>query len=179
MMASCVKKAKGEITNPNWLELPIDLTKNILERLDTVEIVISARNVCPLWWNICKDPLMWRTIHIDNIHFSQFGFSCLEKICRRAIDLSCGHLKDISIDIIGTDELLKYIAHRATHLRRLRLLMCDGISNKGLSEFVKKFSQLEELDISFYMYISKDTLEIIGHSCPLLKSLYLEKFPFP
>jgi F-box/leucine-rich repeat protein 2/20 len=39
---------------------------------------------------------------------------------------------------------------------------------------VKKFSLLEELDISFYEKISmKKTLEDIGRCCPLLKSLNL------
>jgi len=106
------KKAKLEcMTKPNWLELPIDLTKNILRRLDTVEIVTSARNVCPLWWKVCKDPQMWRTIHmIDDV--SPFDFHCLERICRCAIDLSSGHLEDIAIESFGTDELLEYMAHR-------------------------------------------------------------------
>ena len=111
-MASPIKKSKGESTRkPNWIELPIDLTKNILQRLDTLDILISARNVCPLWWHISKDPLMWRTIHmIGNFDNFCFDFRCLEKICRCAIDLSCGHLEDK----FGTDDLLKdsYIAHR-------------------------------------------------------------------
>ncbi|MCI38935.1 F-box protein SKIP19 [Trifolium medium] len=60
-----VKKPKLEITtNPNWLELPRDITSNILQRLGAVEILKNARNVCPYWWNICKDPSMWREIHI-------------------------------------------------------------------------------------------------------------------
>ncbi|XP_058783594.1 putative F-box/LRR-repeat protein 23 [Vicia villosa] len=169
-MAPSVKKAKGGITKPNWLELPIDLTKNILERLDTVQIVTSARNVCPLWWNICKDPLMWRTIRIDNIHYTLFGYGCLEKICRLAVDLSCGQVEDINIDVIGTDALFKYIAHRETHLRRLRLCFCGQISSKRLSEFVK-FSLLEEIEILYCKNMSKDNLELIGRCCPLLKSL--------
>jgi len=72
------KKAKLEcMTQPNWLELPIELTKNILRRLDTVEIVTSARNVCPLWWNICKDPLMWRTIQMTG-DFTNYCFVAVQ-----------------------------------------------------------------------------------------------------
>jgi len=73
-------------------------------------IVISGRTICPLWWNICKDPLMWRTIHMT----CRFDFSRLrmEKIFRCAIDLSCGHLEEIAVRGFGTDELLKYMAHR-------------------------------------------------------------------
>ncbi|GAU50715.1 hypothetical protein TSUD_123680 [Trifolium subterraneum] len=174
MMASSAKKAKVDSKRmPNWLELPIDLTKNILQRLDTIEIVTSA-NVCPLWWNICKDPLMWRTINMSGFQIRQYDFSCLEKICRCAIDLSRGHLEDIDISFFGTDDLLEYMAHRASYLRRLRLFRCREISNKGFSEFVKKFSLLEDLDISFNI-LTKDTIVTIGQCCPFLKSLNLER----
>ncbi|PNX79561.1 F-box/LRR protein, partial [Trifolium pratense] len=127
------------------------------------------------WWKICKDPLMWRTIHINDINLNdmRFSFRCLEKICRCAIDLSCGHVEDIAIEFFGTDDLLKYMAHRARCLKRLQISKCSDISNKGLSECVKKFSLLEELDISFDKKISKKSLEDIGRCCPLLKSLNL------
>lgn len=114
MMASCLrsgKKAKREsATGPNWLELPKELTTIILQKLNTIEIVTSASPVCSLWWNICKDPLMWRTI--DMIEDSDHPNHKLEKICRYAIDRSCGHLEDISIGNFATNDLLKYIADR-------------------------------------------------------------------
>jgi hypothetical protein len=55
-MASCsisAKEAEAENTVvPNWLELPREITANILQRLDTIEVVKSVCLVCPLWWNI-------------------------------------------------------------------------------------------------------------------------------
>ncbi|XP_058783582.1 putative F-box/LRR-repeat protein 9 [Vicia villosa] len=171
MASSSFKKCEGESTRkPNWLELPIDLTKNILQRLDTLDIMLSARNVCHLWWHIFKDPLMWRTIHISNIEHIPYNFCSLEKIVRCVVDLSCGHLEDIALELFCTDDLLKYIAHRASNLRRLQISDCNNISNRGLVEFVKMFSQLEELHISF-KYLSKESIEVIGRFCPLLKSL--------
>lgn len=106
-----------EITHiPNWLELPRDITMNILQRLDTLEIVTSACFVCPLWWNICKEPLLWRTIDMtNNISLSYRDYehsSRLEKICRYAVDRSCGHLKGIYIKKFGTDDLLLHIANK-------------------------------------------------------------------
>ncbi|KAK2441828.1 putative F-box/LRR-repeat protein [Trifolium repens] len=76
---------------PNWLELPRDITVNILQRLSTVDIVTSACLACPLWWNICKDPFMWRTIQII-IKLNNNSHSGLLKICRYAIERSCGCL---------------------------------------------------------------------------------------
>ncbi|GAU22400.1 hypothetical protein TSUD_122860 [Trifolium subterraneum] len=64
MNAFPVKELEGE--SPNWLELPTDITTNILQRLSTIDIVTSACQVCPLWWNICKDPLMWRTVDMTS-----------------------------------------------------------------------------------------------------------------
>ncbi|GAU50713.1 hypothetical protein TSUD_123650 [Trifolium subterraneum] len=187
MMESSEKKAKVKLyvlsilqRKPNWLELPTDLTKNILQRLDTVDLVTTARFVCTQWWKICKDPLMWRTIHMINIDLSDPRFSfrlcSFEKICRCAIDLSCGHAEDIAIDYFGreTDDLLKYMARRARRLRRLRIVERSYFdSKKGLNEYVKEFSLLEELEISSDKKITEEFLEDIGGCCPLLKSLNL------
>jgi len=54
----------GSGKNQTGLNFQKDITMNILQRLDTLEIVTSASVVCPLWWNICKDPLIWRTIDL-------------------------------------------------------------------------------------------------------------------
>jgi hypothetical protein len=109
MNSFSVKEVDGEI--PNWLELPRDITTNILQRLNSFEIVTSACQVCPLWWNICKDPLMWRTIDMTRRSRSRYyADENLVKICRIAIDRSCGQLENIDIQDFGTDDLLAYIA---------------------------------------------------------------------
>jgi hypothetical protein len=102
------KKAKGErAKGPNWLELPRDITANILKRLDVVDILIGASSVCSLWWTICMDPFMWRTIIMNNICFTS---NVMVEICYSAIERSCGQLEDIEIVSFCTDDLLKYIA---------------------------------------------------------------------
>jgi len=117
-LCSCsIMEMEEEYTRkPNWLELPKDITMNILQRLDTLEIVTSASVVCPRWWKICKDPLMWRTIDMMtniSLSYSDFDYcSRLQKICSYAVDRSCGHLKDISIMRFGTNDLLRHIANR-------------------------------------------------------------------
>jgi hypothetical protein len=62
----------------------------------------------------------------------------------------------------------------SSHLKRLRLVKCYGISDKGLSGVAAKLPLLEELDIS-YSLLSKNTLEAVGRCCPLLKSLKFNK----
>ncbi|KAJ1427623.1 Leucine-rich repeat [Sesbania bispinosa] len=177
-MASCFmlekKEAEGvsTIIGPNWLELPRDVTVNILQRVDTVDIVTSVCQVCPLWWKICKEknPLMWRTIHMISNRGTASRYD-LVKICCYAVQQSSGHVEDISIEYFGTNDLLKYIAHRTSHLRRIGLARCKRISDKVLSEVVsKKLPLLEELDVSF-TNLSVASLGTIGQCCPLLKVL--------
>jgi F-box/leucine-rich repeat protein 2/20 len=59
---------------------------------------------------------------------------------------------------------------RASNLRCIRLESCMRISDEGWCEVAKKFPLLEEVNIS-NGFQSKETLEVIGQSCPLLKSL--------
>jgi hypothetical protein len=107
------EEAREENTTvPNWLELPTEITSNILQRLDIIEILTSACHVCPLWRNICKGPLMWRTIDMSYMtirkRFSDYDYD-LVKICRNAVERSCGRIEEISIEYFGTDDLLQYI----------------------------------------------------------------------
>jgi len=64
--------------------------------------------------------------------------------------------------------LSSYKFYRASNLRCLRLDSCGRISNEGWCEVAKKFSRLEEIYICLESNIS---LEDVGRSCPLLKSL--------
>ncbi|GAU44507.1 hypothetical protein TSUD_122770 [Trifolium subterraneum] len=190
---------------PNWHELPTDITRNILMRLDIINIVTSVCLVCPLWWNICKDPFMWRTIHLSNNETSRYSNEDLVKICRYAVKRSCGQLEDIEIVSFCTDDLLRYIASCGSQLRRIRLTDCQYILYNQFSEVANKFPMLEELDISFSklynQYIECDDdafaiaktmpklrhlsmidnlltdvgLEAILDGCPLLESLDLQE----
>jgi len=115
MASSCFTAKEAECKStmaPNWLELPRDITAKILQRLDTIDIVTSACQVCPLWWKICKVPLMWRTIHIPYISLLPFNYQDSTKICSYAVERSCGHLEGINIQYYVTDDLLNFIAEK-------------------------------------------------------------------
>ncbi|MED6169118.1 hypothetical protein PIB30_018457 [Stylosanthes scabra] len=107
-----------------------------------------------------------------NIGFNNSVDFDLEKMCRHAIDRSCGLLEDISIEYFGSDDLLKYITDSKCKLRRLRLVLCFyNISDEGLLEIAERLPMLEELDITLCRNVSSVALEAIGRGCPLLKSL--------
>ncbi|XVE94241.1 hypothetical protein REPUB_Repub01dG0264600 [Reevesia pubescens] len=163
------QKANTSRRKRNWLELPGDVTASILLRLGAIEMIESAQKVCTQWRNICKDPSMWRSIDMRNLgDLSAMPYD-LEKMCIHAIDRSCGGLVDINIEYFGTDELLTYITQRTSNLRRLRLVICWGVSDEGLSEAALKFPLLEELEI-YLGNIGKDAIEVVGRCCPLLKT---------
>ncbi|KAE9598804.1 putative F-box domain-containing protein [Lupinus albus] len=96
-------------TDPNWLDLPRDVTAMILHKLGVIEILLNAQNVCREWRKICKDPSMWRTIEITTAHNSYYFFYDLEKMFFHAVRLSCGHVKSIAIEfLVGSDSFVIY-----------------------------------------------------------------------
>ncbi|GJU23834.1 putative F-box/LRR-repeat protein 23 [Tanacetum coccineum] len=156
----------------NWLELPSDVTANILLRIGMIDIIENAQKVCTLWRKICKDPSMWRVINMrDLLKSSIFNFSVDVKLFKHVIDRSQGQLVDITFVYNNNDALLRYVADRSSVLRYLKFTCRHEYQTiKGLTESLMKFSLLEEL--SFYgARISKEIIETVGRHCPKLKSL--------
>ncbi|KAG9141776.1 hypothetical protein Leryth_027532 [Lithospermum erythrorhizon] len=157
---------------PPWVELPVDITANILRKIGSNGLLRSAQEVCSTWRMICRDLAMWRVIDMwklgDDYEFSVHGYNVL---CRHAVDLSQGQVTECNIEGFLTDDLLEYIAERCGQLRRLRLLHCH-VSGKTFSKALKRFPLLEELHLQ-WTPIEKDDIEAIGRSCPMLKTFVL------
>ncbi|PHT55492.1 hypothetical protein CQW23_03978 [Capsicum baccatum] len=177
LKASSSSQIAPPLSLPSWVELPPDIMANILERLGVIEILESAQRVCSTWWNVCHNPTMWRVVDLksdpDNIKTPQV----LEEICRVAVDRSQGQLLKLCIENFGNTDLLNYVAERCSQLKHLRLVRCNGNFAGGLAVAAKNFPLLEELDINSTS-ITKDDIEMVGLSCPLLKSLILDAGPF-
>ncbi|KAK4488135.1 hypothetical protein RD792_003877 [Penstemon davidsonii] len=154
---------------PPWVELPRDVTANILHRLGAIEILESAQRVCTTWRNVCREPAMWRVIDMGNIGDPDDPYD-LKIMCRHAVDRSQGQLIDIKIEHFGNDELIHYIAERSPLLKHLKIANCYDIVGEELREAVKKFPQLEELHLTYMRNIEAEDIESIGRSCPMLKS---------
>ncbi|KAK2999525.1 hypothetical protein RJ639_024122, partial [Escallonia herrerae] len=161
--------------NPNWLELPPEVTASILRRLGAVELLETAQKVCTTWRSICKDPAMWRTVDIRSSRETNLWLHDVEKITMRAVDLSCGQLEGITIANFASGHLLLYIADRSSQLKRLQLVHCYGnISPETFREAFKKLPLLEELHIYFTAF-DKGNIEVAGRFCTLLKSFKLNR----
>ncbi|KAF4363055.1 hypothetical protein CsatB_001755 [Cannabis sativa] len=160
-----------KLRSPNWLKLPQDLTASILFRLGAIEIMTSVQMVCKSWLDICKDPLMWRTIDMRNDGDPDSDLD-LEQMCCDVVDRSYGQLLDINIEYFGTDELLHYITASSSQIKRLRLASCYNVSDEGLIDAIEKLPLLEELDLTLCSF-SENPLKVLGRCCPHFKTLKL------
>ncbi|KAK9706989.1 hypothetical protein RND81_07G165700 [Saponaria officinalis] len=100
----------------NWLELARDITLMILMKLQRVKIMESVQFVCKPWYDLCKEPVMWRTIYfkdlddVNRILLKYFEKPKLvlpnlpnvlfnhEQMVFNAIDRSSGGLVDLDIE---------------------------------------------------------------------------------
>ncbi|XP_076924887.1 putative F-box/LRR-repeat protein 23 [Bidens hawaiensis] len=163
------KRKKIKKPTRNWLELPSDVTLNILKRVDVADRLENVQKVCTAWGEICKDPSMWRVVYIDD-KTNRFYPWKLWEMCKDAVDRSQGQLLDLTVIDGFNDELLHYVADRSSQLRRLEMLYYYG---EQLSEALKKLSKLVELSF-VKTNISQEVIEAVGRHCPLLKTLKTE-----
>lgn len=157
----------------NWLELPRDVTLMILMKLESFEILESAQFVCKLWYNLCKDPSMWRSIVMQNMDEPELAGEH-QNMVRSGVDRSAGGLINISIEGFGSDELITYIAQRSSNLKHLRLACCYSISADALIEAFGLLPLLEELELTLCSFTAEKTLNII-RCCPSLKTFKLNE----
>ncbi|CAN8246195.1 unnamed protein product [Cochlearia groenlandica] len=151
----------------NWAELPSELLVLIMLSLTPFEILENAQKVCRSWRRVSKDPSLWRKIDIRNHKGNR---RCVDGMCRQAVDRSQGDLVEIHIGKYGSDDLMEYIAHRSSNLRRLVFESLYGMTRKGLVKALAKLPSLEEIHFKSSPFMRLD-LNAIGHSCPNLKSL--------
>ncbi|XP_019180153.1 PREDICTED: putative F-box/LRR-repeat protein 23 [Ipomoea nil] len=157
------------MANPSasWVDLPLELTANILQRL-SVEDIFQSALVCTAWWRLWQDPSMWRYVDFWNLVAQRGKARDWDKICREIVNRSEGQLISIKLGHFATDDLLFYIAQRAKQLRHLGI-RSSHVSDEGFSKAVNEFPLLEELHLE-YSAISKQGIEAAGQSCPFLNS---------
>ncbi|KAK9706986.1 hypothetical protein RND81_07G165400 [Saponaria officinalis] len=175
--------------NRSLVELPRDVSLNILRRLDQVEILESAQFVCKPWYDICKDPSLWRCIRFKDLEDLEiYRLNLLfkeepkrepkrvfnhEKMVFNAIDRSAGGLIDLDIEGFLPDGICSYVASRSTQVKRLRFVHCC-IPFKDLVEALEKQSSLDELELTLCsfdndssdMFSPRKFISVIN-SCPL------------
>ncbi|XP_076942268.1 putative F-box/LRR-repeat protein 23 [Bidens hawaiensis] len=147
---------------------------NILQRIGVVDRLENAQLVCTAWREICKDPAMWRVIHMEG--YSEYPFRWA-KMCKVAVDRSQGQLLDLTLIRCCDSKLLQYVADRSSQLRRLEIVYNFDEDDIMISKAFNKLSLLEEL--SFVgICVMEDDIEVVGRYCPLLKTLKMNQNSF-
>ncbi|KAL1555777.1 putative F-box/LRR-repeat protein 23 [Salvia divinorum] len=168
--AVAASSSSSAAPTPPWIELPEDLTANILKRLDVEEILESAQKVCSTWWRVCKNPAMWRVIDFDSHRCASHN---VRNIWLCAVDRSQGQLLELKLSGSRMDDLLAYAAERSSQLRCLTL---DVYLIHTVLMSIKKLPQLEELHLIARSRFTLQDFETIVVSCPTLKSFTYEEF---
>ncbi|XP_076887975.1 F-box protein SKIP19-like [Bidens hawaiensis] len=125
----------------NWLELPSDLTLNILQRVGVIDRLQNAQLVCTAWREICEDPAMWRVVCMDRFK-ERDGMMRYSDICKLAANRSQGQLVDLTTVGFSDHNLLWHVAHRSRNLRRLEFLLPSRVTDHWIEVFNKKSSAL-------------------------------------
>ncbi|PKA63981.1 Putative F-box/LRR-repeat protein 23 [Apostasia shenzhenica] len=157
-----------EAEKRNWAELPRDVLTVIFKKIAAIEVLMSAQFVCKPWQQV------W-CIDMRN-HADLFSKIDLVSMAKEAVNRSRGHLEAFYAENFGSDELMLYIAERTTILRSLRLISVHFVSDEALSQALKRFPLLEELEITL-SYFSDEVLKVVGPACRQLKRFQLNTWP--
>ncbi|KAL5207532.1 hypothetical protein ABZP36_031967 [Zizania latifolia] len=156
----------------DWAELPSDALAAVFGKLDVSDLLAGAGLVCRPWRQLAAtDPTLWRRVALSN-KGNLMENEKAEAMARTAVDRAAGTMEAFWADSFVTDGLLLYVSMRAPSLKSLKLSLCFGVSNKGMSEAMQGFPQLEELDITICSLYG-DVCQSIGKACPQLKCFRL------
>ncbi|KAJ0561130.1 putative F-box domain-containing protein [Helianthus annuus] len=85
----------------NWLDLPSEITANILHRIGVFDIFQSAQKVCSTWREICKDPTIWRVIYVD-ASFDTNANRAFEEMRKLVHDMLCLRIRFGHVGVVKT-----------------------------------------------------------------------------
>ncbi|RCV29700.1 hypothetical protein SETIT_6G033200v2 [Setaria italica] len=159
--------------------LGTDALLAIFRRLDHVDVLLAADNVCRSWRRAAREePTLWRRITMRGHEgiarrLNRGGMAC------EAVRRAAGQCEAFCGEYAGDDGFLMYLIEQAPCLKSLRLISCNYVSNEGFTEPVKKLPLLEDLEVSlcdnvggYYACGSdrrSDVFEVVGEVCPKLK----------
>uniref|UniRef100_A0A0E0EIX0 F-box domain-containing protein n=1 Tax=Oryza meridionalis TaxID=40149 RepID=A0A0E0EIX0_9ORYZ len=156
------RRCRRNMEARNWADLALDAILTIFHKLDHIDILMAADQVCASWRRAARDePTLWRRITMRgtealSARINRGGLACAA-VCR-----SAGRCEAFCGEFAGDDSFLMYLAEQASCLKSLRLISCLGVSNEGIEEAIKQFPLLEELELSFCDNVTYKAYAIIG-----------------
>ncbi|KAF7109145.1 hypothetical protein CFC21_109449 [Triticum aestivum] len=162
-----------------WAELPLVAISAILHKLDHIEILMGAGQVCRSWRGAARDePELWRRIDMC-FHAELFNQLNLHGMAQAAVRRSKGQCEAFWGEYAGDDDFLLYLGNQAPSLKSLRLISCYDVSNEGFTVAIEKFPLLEELELSLCSNVGEGgVFGVVGKACPQLKRFRQSKHSF-
>ncbi|KAM0928594.1 hypothetical protein ACQ4PT_002575 [Festuca glaucescens] len=165
---------------PDWAELPYDALLAVLHRLDDVDVLAGAGQVCRLWRHAERDePELWRRVEVrpsHNVDVTSRAVLC--GLARAAVRRAAGRCEAFCGEAAVDDSVLSLLGHAAPSLKSLRIISGGWIVDERLKLTVAKFGLLEELELSLCVDTYAETCEAAGAACPLLKRFRLSRERF-
>ncbi|XP_036354987.1 F-box/LRR-repeat protein 17-like isoform X2 [Octopus sinensis] len=127
------------------LNLPSSILLEIFKYLTIPERIHSVELVCKKWYELAKDPSLWR-----HINFQDFGHKTL------------------------SDEILDKITSYSNHVVHLDISNTMGFSPEGISSVLKKCRWLSFLSLKGCCSLPDSTIQLIAENQHDLEQLYLD-----
>ncbi|XP_048560484.1 F-box protein SKIP19-like [Triticum urartu] len=152
----------------DWAGLLLDVLCAILHKLDHVEILTGAGQVCRSWRRAARDvPALWRRIdmrgHADIPELYLCGMSQV------AVRRSAGQCEAFWGEYAAHEDLILFLGDQAPSLKSLRLISCHRVLIEELVEAMNKFPLLEELELSLCSNIGGNHMFQVSKACPQLR----------
>ncbi|XP_037467146.1 putative F-box/LRR-repeat protein 23 [Triticum dicoccoides] len=167
----------------NWADMPLDAIFAVFHKLDHIDILMAADQVCSSWRRAARDePALWRRIVMRSnadlySRINRQGIAC------DAVRRSAGQCEAFCGEYAGDAGFLLYLSEQAPCLKSLRLISCDDISLTEFAELIRRFPLLEELELSecpellvdWSRSLYPEVYEVLGQACPQLKHFRMNK----
>uniref|UniRef100_A0ACD5UQX0 Uncharacterized protein n=1 Tax=Avena sativa TaxID=4498 RepID=A0ACD5UQX0_AVESA len=176
------EEEEEEEATREWAELPRDALLSVLHKLDQVDVLMGAGQVCRPWRAAARDePELWRSVEVrpsQNVEVTSRALLC--GLARAAVRRAAGQCEAFSGEGAVDDSVLSLLADAAPALKRLRIIygVDDLVVDERLRLTITRFTLLEELELAVFTGAYPETCEAIGRACPLLKRLRLNRIHF-
>ncbi|XP_033105752.1 F-box/LRR-repeat protein 17-like [Anneissia japonica] len=170
--ASSNLTAEGS-NKPAINHLPRCLLVHIFSYLPMQDILANAAYVCKLWYDVSKDPDLWRDIKLEDTHGNyRITDNVLDRVTSISNNISSILLADC---YLITDSGLASIFCKCANLRALYILRCSRFTDRSYTSIADQCHRLKILNLSGSTGITDVGLQKIACSCQQLEHVQLNR----
>ncbi|KAK3595438.1 hypothetical protein CHS0354_003433 [Potamilus streckersoni] len=185
------------LKEPHINVLPSSLLLHIFSYLSLFDILRKASLVCKYWYNLCRDPSLWRYLNLgyqmkltdqvlgqlslfserviyvdltDCRFLTNTGIRALLNRCRYLQTLKLMRCLDITDDaFIGLD-----IGKASPHIQKLHFEGCSRLTDKTIIQFAKGCPDIQLLHLNHCNRMTDEGIVTLAENCHKLKRLLLD-----